>query len=121
MGFPHSSILRALNLTAISSPSAQSELEAQNDLASYVSQLVNSWEGVIAKYTQNLFSGSTASPGLSDLHNLMQNGAGLNNGPTGLDSAGIYDMQAIMENTIFGLLIPKAWQTSNEDVHPVIL
>lgn len=51
----------------------------------------------------------------------MQNGTGLNNGPTGIDSAGIYDMQAIMENTIFGLLIPKAWQTSNEDVHPVIL
>lgn len=111
----------AFNLTETFVPSAQSELEAQNDLASYVSQLVNSWEGVIAKYTANLFSGSMAVPGLSDLYKLMQNGAGLNNGPTGLDSAGIYDMQSIMENTIFGLLIPKAWQTSNKDVHPIIL
>lgn len=51
----------------------------------------------------------------------MQSGAGLNDGPKGLDSADIYDVQLVMENAILGLLIPKACQTSNENVHPVIL
>ena len=83
-----------------------------------MSQLIDQWQNIIATYTKNLFSGFTAQPGLSNLAHLMKNGAGLN---TGLDQEGLYDMQSIMEKTIFGLLIPKAWEVSNEDVHPVIL
>lgn len=48
----------------------------------------------------------------------MANGSLLNDG---VGAQGIYDMQSIMAQTLFGLLIPKAWQTSNEDVNPFIL
>ena len=48
----------------------------------------------------------------------MANGSLLNNG---VGVQGIYDMQSIRAQILFGLLIPKAWQTSNEDVNPFIL
>ena len=79
---------------------------------------------MISTYTTNLFSGSNKAPSLSDLSNLIANGAALNDNTAlnpGLADPGLFDMQSIIENTIFGLLIPKAWQTSNQDVHPVIL
>ena len=79
---------------------------------------------MISTYTTNLFSGSNKAPSLTDLSNLIANGAALNDNAVlnpGLADPGLFDMQSIMETTIFGLLIPKAWQTSNQDVHPVIL
>ena len=45
----------------------------------------------------------------------MANGSLLNNG---VGAQGIYDMQSIMAQTLFGFLIPKAWQTSNEASTP---
>ena len=107
-----------------SHPRAQSALQGQNNLASYVSQLITAWQGMISTYTTNLFSGSNKAPSLTDLSNLIANGAALNDNAIlipGLADPGLFDMQSITETTILGLLIPKAWQTSNEDVHPVIL
>ena len=99
--------------------SAQTALGAQNTLSDYTVQLVNQWQNITAVYTSNLFSGSSSTtPNITDLTNLMANGSLLNNGVGAQD---IYDMQSILAETLFGLLIPKAWQTSNEDVNPFIL
>ncbi len=89
---------------------------AQNDLSDYVSILINSWQNVSATYTSNIFSGGATS--LSQLHDQISFGKGLN---PAWGNTGLYDMQGIMAQVLFGLLIPKAWQESNEDVHPVIL
>lgn len=91
-------------------------MEAQNQLADYVSQMISSWHSVVSDYTSGLFSGGATT--LSQLHDQITDGKGLN---PAWGSTGLYDMQTIMAQTLFGLLIPKAWQQSNEDVHPVIL
>lgn len=54
----------------------------------------------------------------------MKNGAALNDNAAlnpGLADSGLFNMQDILGNMLFGLLITKAWQKSNEDLHPVIL
>ncbi|KAK3172387.1 hypothetical protein OEA41_005708 [Lepraria neglecta] len=114
----------SLNIAKDALPRVTTALEAQNNLASYVSQLIGSWQGIISTYTENLFSSSTKVPDLSDLSNLMKNGVALNDNAvlnSGLADSSLFNMQNIIENTLFGLLIPKAWQTFNEDVHPAIL
>lgn len=95
---------------------AQNALEAQNELSAYVSQLIDTWRNVVSTYTADLFSGKAAT--LSDLFNQITSGKALN---SAWGRTGLYDMEGIMKKTLFGILIPKAWQESNTDVHPVIL
>lgn len=94
--------------------SVQSILSAQNNLSDYVGTLVATWRKVITTHTQQLFSGDRTDL----LYDQIKQGKCLN---IALTSTGLYDMELIMKKTIFGILIPKAWQSSNSGVYPVIL
>lgn len=92
----------------------QGQLDTQNDLSSALGTLVSGWANVTASYLSELFSGSDAGMAQLDAYILGGNWSD----PQFTNS--LFALQGIMENVLYGGLIPKAW-ADHSDVHPVIV
>ena len=92
----------------------QGQLDTQNDLASALGTLVSGWANVTASYLSELFSGSDAGMAQLDAYILGGNWSD----PQFTNS--LFALQGIMENVLYGGLIPKAW-ADHSNVHPVIV
>ncbi|KAL8772481.1 MAG: hypothetical protein Q9209_002433 [Squamulea sp. 1 TL-2023] len=85
-----------------------------NDLTRVLGALVDGWAGVTSKYLELLFSGS--DEGIEQLGTYIKGGEWYN---TEIET-GLFSLQGIMENVLYGQLIPKAWE-ERPAVHPVIV
>ena len=94
--------------------SVQGQLDTQNDLSSALGTLVSGWANVTATYLSELFSGTDAGMAQLDAYILGGNWSD----PQFTDS--LFALQGIMENVLYGGLIPKAW-ADHTTVHPVVV
>jgi hypothetical protein len=87
----------------------------QNNLEAAMGNLISFWAKTVAAVNENLFDGSPAA--LAQLSRMIVDGQmlGLNSFPSDAD------IQKSIEQSIYALLIPKAWSLSNEGYHPFIL
>ena len=94
--------------------SVQGQLNTQNDLSSALGTLVSGWSNVTATYLSELFSGSDT--GLAQLDAYVLGGKWSD--PQFTNS--LPGLQGIMENVLYGGLIPKAW-LDHTAINPVIV
>ena len=108
-------IQSSLTITKDSLPAASQALANQNTLSAMVGKLIDQWLATIDAYNKKLFSGD--DEGLAQLTDLIANGRSL-------DYQHLPDTQeltATLTKTIFGLLMPRAWQVSAAGVHPFLM
>ncbi|KAL8644223.1 MAG: hypothetical protein Q9226_007870, partial [Calogaya cf. arnoldii] len=96
------------------SPTLQGAVNTQNDLTRVLGTLVDGWAEVTATYLKQLFSGS--DEGLDQLGTYVKGG---NWYSTEIET-GLFSLQGIMENVLYGQLIPKAWG-EHGTVNPVVI
>jgi len=93
----------------------QGQVNTQNDLGLMLGKLVDGWASVTQTYMTNLFSGSDDA--------LTQLDAYVNDGhwaDTSFNNNSLDGLKGIMENVLYGQLIPQAW-SDHTAVHPVVV
>ena len=92
----------------------QGQVNTQNDITSILGTLVGGWQKVTQSYMTEIFSGSDG--GLTQLDAYIIGGKWSD--PSFSNS--LFDLQGIMENVLYGSLIPQAW-LDHTKVNPVIV
>ncbi|KAL8915642.1 MAG: hypothetical protein Q9172_006811 [Xanthocarpia lactea] len=85
-----------------------------NDLTRVLGVFVDGWAEVTSTYVKQLFSGSDEA--ITELGTYITGGDWYSNDI----ETGLFSLQGIMENVLYGQLIPRAWG-EREAVHPVIV
>lgn len=89
-------------------------MDTQNDLSRELGTLVDGWANVTSTYVKNLFSGT--DDGITQLGAYINGGAWYN---TDMETS-LFSLQGIMENVLYGQMIPKAWG-DHAAVNPVVV
>ncbi|KAL8777859.1 MAG: hypothetical protein Q9213_007678 [Squamulea squamosa] len=97
-----------------SAPTVAGSVATLNDLTRVLGAFVDAWAGVTSKYLEQLFSGS--DEGIEQLGTYIKGGEWYN---TEIET-GLFSLQGIMENVLYGQLIPKAWE-ERPAINPVIV
>ena len=107
-------VASAVILAKDAQPGVQGQINTQNDLSAVLASLVDGWSKVTASYVTSLFSGSDES--LLQLDAYVKGGVWSDPGFTNARP----ELQAVMENILYGGLIQEAWQ-EHESTNPVII
>ncbi|KAL8793332.1 MAG: hypothetical protein Q9195_004109 [Heterodermia aff. obscurata] len=110
----NAAVANSVTIAKDAQPGVQGQLNTLNDLTSELGALVDGWANVTSTYVSNLFSGSDEA--LTQLDAYVKDG-------NWADTSGIsslFSLQGVMENLLYGQLLPKAWSDHTE-VHPVIV
>ena len=110
----NAAVANSVTIAKDAQPGVQGQLNTLNDLTSELGALVDGWANVTSTYVSDLFSGSDQA--LTQLDAYVKDG-------NWADTSGIsslFSLQGVMENVLYGQLIPKAWSDHTE-VHPVIV
>ncbi|KAL8815271.1 MAG: hypothetical protein Q9223_005580 [Gallowayella weberi] len=95
-------------------PTLAGAVATQNDLTRILGTLVDGWANVTATYVKQLFSGTDDA--ITQLGTYINGGAWYN---SEIETS-LFSLQGIMENVLYGQLIPKAWG-DHAAVNPVIV
>ncbi|KAL8690802.1 MAG: hypothetical protein Q9224_004319 [Gallowayella concinna] len=95
-------------------PTLAGAVATQNDLTRILGTLVDGWAEVTATYVKQLFSGTDDA--ITQLGTYIKGGAWYN---SEIETS-LFSLQGIMENVLYGQLIPKAWG-DHAAVNPVIV
>ncbi|KAL8868977.1 MAG: hypothetical protein Q9174_004621 [Haloplaca sp. 1 TL-2023] len=96
------------------SPTVAGAVATQNDLTRVLGALVDGWAEVTSSYLKQLFSGTDEA--ITQLGTYVTGG---NWYSTEIET-GLFSLQQIMENVLYGQMIPKAW-AERDEVNPVII
>ncbi|KAL8834434.1 MAG: hypothetical protein Q9170_003756 [Blastenia crenularia] len=110
----NSAVSSGTTLAKDAAPGIKGEMDTLNDLTRELGVLVDGWANVTSNYVKNLFSGT--DDGITQLSTYINKGAWYN---TGIETS-LFSLQGIMENVLYGQLIPKAWG-DHAAVNPVIV
>ena len=110
----NAAVANSVTLAKDAQPGVQGQMDTLNDIRSELGTLVDGWANVTQQYMSNLFSGSDDA--LTQLDAYVMNG---NWADTDFDNS-LFSLQGIMENVLYGQLIPKAW-SDHTTVHPVVV
>ncbi|KAI4241833.1 MAG: hypothetical protein L6R40_004379 [Gallowayella cf. fulva] len=95
-------------------PTLAGAVATQNDLTKILGTLVDGWAEVTATYVKQLFSGTDDA--ITQLGTYINGGAWYN---SEIETS-LFSLQGIMENVLYGQLIPKAWG-DHAAVNPVVV
>lgn len=110
----NAAVSSSITIAKDAQPGVQGQVNTANDLSSELGKLVDGWASVTQQYMTNLFSGSDDA--------LTQLDAYINDGhwaDTSFNNS-LFSLQGVMENVLYGQLIPKAW-SDHTAVHPVVV
>ncbi|KAI4127036.1 MAG: hypothetical protein LQ338_003405 [Usnochroma carphineum] len=110
----NSAVSTSTTLAKDAAPGIKGEMDTQNDLSRELGTLVDGWANVTSTYVKNLFSGT--DDGITQLGAYINGGAWYN---TDMETS-LFSLQGIMENVLYGQMIPKAWG-DHAAVNPVVV
>ena len=110
----NAAVASGVTLAKDAQPGVKGEMNTLNDIRSELGTLVNGWANVTQQYMSNLFSGSDDA--LTQLDAYVMNGSWAD---TEFNNS-LFSLQGVMENVLYGQLIPKAWN-DHDPVHPVVV
>lgn len=110
----NAAVANGVTLAKDAQPGVKGEVDTLNDIRSELGKMVDGWANVTQQYMSNLFSGT--DDGLTQLDAYVNNGSWAD---TDFNNS-LFSLQGVMENVLYGSLIPKAWAERNK-VHPVVV
>ena len=110
----NAAVAQSVTLAKDSQPGVAGKVNTQNDLMAILGEFVKGWSEVTSTYLKDLFRGQDGD--LAQLDPYIKGGAWADAG--GENS--LFDITQIMENVLYGGMIPKAW-TDHTAVNPVIV
>lgn len=97
-------------------PASQTAIQAQNEISMMVSELISQWRTNIAEAAEAIIN-----PNWDDHEAIMELGEDIGEGRwLTFESGNLFDMQKILDNTMYGQMLPAAWGMK-ENIHPVII
>ncbi|KAL8856148.1 MAG: hypothetical protein Q9178_007186 [Gyalolechia marmorata] len=110
----NAAVTSSVILAKDASPTLEGAVATLNDLTRVLGVLVDGWAEVTSTYVKQLFSGSDEA--ITQLGTYITGGDWYS---TDIET-GLFSLQGIMENVLYGQLIPRAWG-ERAAVNPVIV